>query len=199
MIEFEVSHLDGGAVIGIKGSRYKNHHIFYFNKPLMFVNIMKNASTSIGEVIYDQAGAIDQPQDNLWFTIVRDPLKRFLSTMNMLEGFTDFDANTIGQYLRHYPEHASQDVLDWFMHFTPQRLVIQNYQSQPDMKFYSIENLEPLKRDLKRISSKEVHIPHLNKSKRSTSIQKWIDANRNFIDKFLEKDYEWYNSLKIEK
>lgn len=163
----------------------------------MFVNVMKNGSSSMAKVI--KQVVIDQHQSNFWFTIVRDPFERFVSTMEFVKETSGLDVNGVGECFMKFPDNSPQKLFDQFCYFTPQKLFIQWYQSRFDMKFYSIENLEPLRRDLNNLSSKEVVIPHVNKTGRSASVQRWIEGNRNFIDNFLEQDYEWYNSLEIEK
>ena len=211
MIEFQ------GTLIGtqknkiqltIKDSDFSSLHRYTFPKgPFRFVSIMKNASTSINELV--QPLLWDKSKDEqFWFTIVRDPIERFFSTMNYLPHYS---VDYLGNCLRQYPAGTSKEFMDDFMHFTPQRIMTNWFESHVDLKFYSIKNLEPLRKEIQNRLSKKIKIPHLNathhlwyrthrsrQSPRSVKVEQWVDKNYDFVMDFLRSDYDWYNSLKIE-
>ena len=202
MIEFQTKHNvikdDRSVHITIKGSDFSVIHTYYFSKPFMFVNIMKNASSSIDRLICQWWKNHDHNADKFWFTVVRDPMERFYSTMNYLNHFT---VDHLGHCLREYPKDTSEYFMGEFMHFTPQRLITNWFESRVDLKFYSIKNLEPLRKEIQDRLSTEIEIPHKNRCDptpaRLRDIEKWINENKDFVTRFLKDDYEWYNSLKI--
>ena len=201
MISFSVFNTKDILKISIKGNQHSAIHQFYFDShPIMMVNIPKNASRSMSTVLRDQIGiGNDKGNEFFWFAIVRDPIKRFASAMKMLEGYKGLSADDLIDCLRYYPQNASQDFINQFIHFCPQRLVVQYHQSKFDVKFYSVENLEPLQKDLQKITGKEILIPHLHKTKNSKSVQRSIDRNIDFVNQFIKQDREWLRTLIIEK
>ena len=206
MIEFQTENNVRTVHVTIKGSNFSIHHKYYFGEPFMFVNIMKNASTSIYKLLGEINGNSnhDHNSDKFWFTIVRDPMERFYSSfkhliMNHKEQIT---VEHIGNCLREYPKDTSEYFMGQFVHFTPQRLITNWFESRVDLKFYSIKNLEPLKEEIQNRISTKIEIPHVNIGDRSSAklvgIEKWINENKDFVAEFLKDDYEWYRSLKIE-
>jgi len=201
MIEFQTRPRVSSVDITIKGSDCSSHYPYYFSKPFMFVNIRKNASTSIYKLLDEirENSNHDHNADKFWFTIVRDPMERFYSAMNYLNQFT---VDHLGHCLREYPKNTSEYFMDEIIHFTPQRLFTEWFESRVDLKFYSIKNLKPLCKEIQDRLSTEIEIPHKNSRDltpaRSMDIEKWINENKDFVTKFLKDDYEWYKSLKIE-
>ena len=198
MIDFQIQVKNQKSItITVRGSEHEVYHIFYHYPPLMFINIMKNGSTSLRKVCQELCRHI-KTRDNFYFTVVRDPMDRFVSTMHFLN---HYPVDLLGKSLIEYPSDASYKFLDDMMHFLPQSSVVANLDSNIDLKYYHIRNLEPLRKRLQTLSGKTVTIPKVNQTKRfkkrSSEIADWINLNKKFVNDFLERDFEWIASLDL--
>ena len=181
-------------------------HGLMFHPPLMFLPIQKNASSSMRFLLENFNFREDCVKEPFWFTVIRDPMERFKSTVQMVNG--PFTLSHIKWYLtkpiRNWVARCPQWMLDLLGHFLPQKNHISKWQTEQDVKFFSIHKLHILERHLKEYSKDPVHIPIFNKSvgksqQSSEEIDKWMSDNMDWITKLLSIDTEWIGQLNFEK
>jgi hypothetical protein len=198
MIKFETKIQGRGNRFYLKDTNFSFYHYYYFKTPLLHINIQKNASSSLKNFL-DNAEILDQSKDKkkFWFTITRDPLDRFKSTMRMLKSYgIDF----LGRCLYKFPDQSTNDFFIAFSHFVPQHLHVEWFEQRYDIKYFNIKNLVPLKLELEKFTVNQIPILTLNSTNRNKhdqeKIDKWINNNKNFVDDFLAPDYEWLAKIK---
>ena len=197
MIKFETKIQGQFNRFYLKDKKFSMLHTYYFKTPLHFINIQKNASTSLLNFL-EKFQILDQSTDKkYWFTIVRNPLDRFKSTMMYLKRYgIDF----LGSCLCKFPDNSTKEFFDMFCHFVPQHLHVEWFEQRYDIKYFNIKNLDPLKLELEKFTTTKIPILKLNQSSYDKDSQeildKWIHENKNFVDDFLAPDYYWLDKIK---
>lgn len=201
------NHKSANFYINDCTQRPLEHHYWFFKKPLMFLPIQKNASSSVKFLLGQEFNIRDEYKDKpFWFTVIRDPLERFKSTVKMTNGPLALDQ--IKWYLTTYHQNWVSKAPDWLLsllgHFLPQKNQISHWQTEQDVKFFSVHKLHILERHLKEYSKDPVHIPIINKSlgrsqQSSEEIDKWMSDNMDWISEFISIDTKWLTLLDFEK
>ena len=200
MIEFKTRMSGKKIQFYLEGENFYYNHSFYFHRPLFFINIQKNASSSIGEFLKNSK--IVKQKNDFWFTVVRDPLERFKSTMGYLMSFLkEQDLYFIGNCLRKFPNQASNEIFGHICHFVPQHLHLRWFEDRYDVNYFHIENLASLHLELKKFTSNQIPIYKSNQTRYSQTnqekIDNWIYENKNFVDDFLGPDIEWLGKITV--
>jgi hypothetical protein len=182
---------------------YFSHSYYFFFKPFMFINIPKNASSSFLLSLKNCSSFIKKNKELFWFTIIRDPLERFISTFHfLLDIGIAKSVESLGCFL--YGDNNFTNNKTELLHFAPQKLYVDWFQSKYLIKFYDIKNLEILINDVKPYLeyNKNMKIFYNNKSSRKdknvNELNIWIEENKKLVDNFLKEDIEWINSLKMQ-
>jgi hypothetical protein len=183
-------------------------HELTFRPPLMYLPIQKSASSSMRSLLENFHFREDCVKEPFWFTVIRDPMERFKSTVKMANG--PFPLSHIKRYLtnpnQEWVPKAPQWMLDLLGHFLPQKNHISEWQNEQDVKFYSLHKLHILEKHLESYSNGPIQIPLVNPNKLWTrtnrspeAIDPWILENMDWITEFLSIDTEWIGQLNFEK
>lgn len=196
MIIFKTQVVENKIFLSLEGTDYSWHHVYYFYSPLYFINIPKNASSSVNEML--QVVSIQKNIKPFWFTIIRDPYQRLISTFRFLSTIYNFEL--LSDSLKKFPMDQSNTFFGQFCHFAPQSLFIDFFEKQNlGINYYHINNLKNLSQDVLELTGINYEINHINQSKKNSQLDytifSWMEKNKQFVDEFLREDIIWYNNL----
>ena len=165
---------------------YEATHTLYFYNRCCFLNIQKNASTSIEQIL--KTHTIRSFEKNYYFTVLRDPLQRLKSTFYWNYEQCKWPIQIQGAELINFTDCFKD--FGFFCHFAPQYLHLKPFENY-DIEYFAIDDLQTLR---EKLGVAEINLPRLNKTYPAESIvqevEDWINTNRSFVDDFLYPDYQ---------
>ena len=196
MIFFKTKVIENRISLFLEGTDYNSYHVYYFYSPLFFINIPKNASSSVNEML--KIVSINLNVKPFWFTVIRDPYERLISTFRFLSKIYNFEL--LSNSLKKFPMDQSNEFFGQFCHFAPQSIFVNFFEKQHlDINYYNINNLKNLSEDVFKLTGVNYEITHINQSNKNSQLDNkilsWIEKNKQFVDEFLETDIIWYNNL----
>lgn len=197
-------HSDSGLFFYFNGDtqQYIGHN--YWNKGnLLYMNIPKCASSSISDYLAKVQEKIDAPKSTFRLTFLREPIARLKSAFRMkhrnLCGVMS-DKDIIEKYMGYLqggviPYENYNDML----HFVPQHV----FYSFLKIKFDFVGTVEQIEAGIEQINGilgVSETIRNENQSEASkefnTLLDRQIEKNKQFFEKFLKEDFSLYHSVK---
>lgn len=174
----------------VNGTRYRYSHIYYYHSHVKFINIQKNASTSLK---YMLKYPLKNFQQDYYFAILRDPLQRMKSIFYYNNEQKNWSIASQGSELIKSKNFLND--YEQFCHFLPQSMHIQPFE-QEDINYYSMDDIPKLVKKLLKKMPRHMHKDNQTNPNPGLieQVDEWLFKYRQFVDDFLGPDIELYNN-----
>ena len=178
----------------VNGTRYRYSHIFYYHSHVKFINIQKNASTSLKYIL---KYPLKKFQEDYYFAILRDPLQRMKSIFYYNNEQKNWSIASQGSEL--ISPKSFLNNYQQFCHFLPQSMHLKPFEGKI-IDYYSMDDIPKLFKKLLKKMPRHMHKDNQTNPTPAIieQVDEWLFKYRQFVDDFLGPDIELYNN-KIKK